>query len=298
MDQTQKPGVVDAVTPSSQPPPWSIHGLYAYRNYLFNTKKLGFNQLQGNSNLYIIGGNNLQISDSLFGGIFLYQLVTHLNISLTPDDSTNQDVHNHSVFAHVLKRVNTNLFIDVLGGYGHNTMAYLTSAPQTDLGNIGFAHGTGYDWFTSLKAVAVRPWRQFNLTGNIGVLYGDVTQNTFTYTFVSPFPSVEIPSIRTNSTLALESAEIGYRLNTNIEPFLNGGLIQVLSYQNTRERGIGLFSIGALPDISSRHGGIQIGGGVTLQYKQFTLRLEQQYYERGDIYCSNQTLASLKIAMG
>lgn len=290
---------LNADTPSNPATLYTLNASYAYRNFKFNSNiPTNFNRSKGHSNLYLVGGNYIPLSSSLSAGLFVFQMDSSMDFQLTQADLTNQTVRNHSLFAHVLKKVQADVFIDLMSGYGKNTVHYATFAPlNSEIGQVGAAKSLGSDWFASIKGIYSHPWRNFVLTGTGGILHGQVNQNHFTYYFISPIPQNEVPELTTQATLLLESAEIAYKLSPAIKPFLTGGLMQVVGYSTSRPLANAI-SLTTLPEITSKENGFQAGIGLSLKYKQCVLRFEQQYYQRGHTYQSNISLASLRIALG
>lgn len=279
--------------------PLSLHASYAYRDYKFRSHlPRNFGRFHGHSHLYLIGGNQFFISNSISAGLFVYKLDSASNFQLTSADETNLTIHNYTVFTHIIKRVKPQFFIDLTGGIGQNNINYATFAPENPIiGQVGVAKSRSLDWFTSIKALYSRPWRHYLLTGGVGLAHGEVHQNDFTYTFISPIPQMKIPKLSSQATLLLESAEISYQVHAHLKPFITGGLIQVLDYGSSRPLASPMLA-GTLPEIVSKENGYQAGVGFSYAYQQFVFRFEQQYYQRGHNYHSNQSIASLKVALG
>jgi len=277
--------------------PYSLHAGYSYRDFKFNATSLpDFVRFKGHSNLYLAGVNSIKIKDSLHVGLFINNVDSTLNISLPLGITINDVVHSDSLFGHVLKRIKPNLFIDWLGGLGQNAINYkILASGNPGILSGGYASSRSTNWYTSIKAIYRHPWKKFLFTGNFGALYSQVNQEQFPFLLNPPQLSTNVAQLSNQSTYLLESAEVIYQFKPNVQPFLTGGLIQVLQYSNNRPI-ISVTTAGS-PDFNLDKSGFEVGAGFSLKYKQYVFRLEQQYYQRGSIYHSNQSMATLKVVI-
>ena len=95
----------------------------------------------------------------------------------------------------------------------------------------------------------------------------------------------------------MENVEVGYNLEKFPlwTVFANTGLVQVLSFTNSRAL-IGVPINGFSPQLNLDKNGFRVGGGLGYTHKQFTVRIEEQYYSAGSTYSSYQTLLGIKYA--
>ena len=212
--------------------------------------------------------------------------------------TTHQTITNNNVTAHLLQEIKPNWYIDVLGNYGQSQLSYLTSvgAAGTEQ-TVSPAKSRGNNWYVNLTGEHVHPWRKFVLKGFLSLLHTENNQSSYNYYFTPSEPSPVAP-ISNQATFVLENAEIAYVDSPHIQPFINGGLLQVLQYSNSRPIVSGVALVGSLPEFTINQNGFRVGGGVSLIYKQVVLRIEQQYDQRGTVYHSNQTIAAITFAMG
>ncbi len=283
-------------------PPFYLQGIYSYRDFKFKSAKFAnYNSFQGHSNFYGLGANNLQIMKGLTGGLFIYRadmsLGSNVLIFPTPLIKTTQSIHNNSLFGHLTKSIMPHLFVDFYGGYGQNKLNYLSlMAPNTPNQQTASATNHSNNWFVSLSTLYNTIFHNFLITGAFSVLHNEIKQNGFTYFFRPNLVSNTIAPLTNKSSYLLENAEIGYKITQTIEPFINGGLIQVVQFSNSRPLISGTL-VSTAPEFNLNQNGFQAGGGVNFALKKVTLRLEQQYVQRANVYHSNLSIVSLKIAM-
>ncbi|KTD11632.1 hypothetical protein Lgra_1090 [Legionella gratiana] len=281
---------------------FNLQGIYSYRDFTFKSVKFAnYNSFQGHSNLYVLGANNLQIMKGLTGGLFIYRADMSLGSSVliapTPLIQTSQSIHNNSLFGHITKSIKRHLFVDFYGGYGQNKLNYLTlMAPHTPNQQVASANNHSNNWFVSLSALYSTIFRNFLFTGAFSVLHNEIKQNGFTYFFRPNLVSNTIAPLTNKSSYLFENAEIGYKLNRTLQPFINGGLIQVVQFSNSRPLITGTL-VSTSPEFNLNQNGFQVGAGINFALKKVTLRLEQQYVQRANVYHSNLSIVSLKIAM-
>lgn len=278
---------------------YSVNGVYAYNDFNFNSTTLtgGFNRYKGHANFYSVGGNNVTLNEYFSAGLFAYWINTSVNSKLwLPGFSfsdTDQSITNNSIYGHVLTHVKPSFFVDVAGGYGQNTGHFRTSVefPGTKT-NYATGNNRGNNWFISGAALYSKQWNKLIINANVGVLHTEVNQRPYNLNFANFIATQFVDRLRTDATFILENAEIGYQATPMIQPFVNGGFLQVANF-NTNQSGVPVEFIGAVPGLNLDKNGYKVGGGVSLSYKQYSLRVEQQYFKRGSIYSSNQTTVSL-----
>ena len=284
--------------------PFSLQALANYNDFKFNSSSAGnYNHFQGHSDLYLIGGHDAKIRENLSGGILVYNVTTRItsNVLLAPASlvTTNQKVTNNNVMAHVLQQIKPNWVIDLLGNYGQSHLAYRTTI-SSETGNapkVSPATSYSNNWYVSITGEHVHPWRQFLFQGFLSLLHSETNQSSYNYYFTPYVPS-PVASINNQATFLLENAEITYTASPHIQPFVNGGLLQVLHYSNSRPIVSSIVLVGTLPEFNINQNGFRVGGGVSLIYKQLILRFEQQYDQRGIVYHSNQTIAAITFTLG
>lgn len=281
--------------------PDTLHALYSYTDFTFNeTDQTITSHFQGHSNFYLVGGNNFPIYKTMLAGIFIYRMDTNLTFTQSALASTKETIHNNTIIGHVLKQVKPSLYFDVLGGYGQNQLSFKT-LNNTEVTNqeLGHAVSSGNSWFVGLKGIYSHSWTDFGLISSLAALHTEVNQNAYNYIlFNSSPPNNFISPLSSKATFILENAELTYKRHATIQPFLNGALIQIVQKPDDRPN-LATLSIGSLPNpnININKNGFAVGGGVSFKYKKLLLRLEQQYYQRGSIYHSNQSVATIRYAI-
>ena len=276
----------------------SLTGIYSYSNFKYDTSTTTMtNSYKGDSNLYLIGSNNLTISKDLYGSLFFYRSNSHVDFSQSTLAITKQKINGNTVMGYLLKQVKSSLYLTLLGGYGQNTLDYVTLATFNTASNpIGYAKGRSNNWFTNLKAFYNHTWGNVNLTANVGALYSQANQNAVNYYSVtSPLP-IMLPSVNTKATFIMEGAELNYTKHSLIQPFVNGSLLQVAQY-STSNPALAVFST-PTQNFNLDQNGFEVGGGISLKYKKAVLRFEQQYIQRGNVYHNNLSIASITVAIG
>lgn len=281
----------------------SLGMLYNYRDFKFNsTKGNNFNRFAGHTNLYLGGVDNVKLPYDFFAGLFYYHVDSDIRsnvlLSPTPQTTTHLDGHNNSLFAHVFKEIKTNFLINAFGGYGHDDLHYdIYVTPFNNLpAQIANANTSSNNWFIGGNGLYVNSWHDFTYAGTIGVLYVNTDVDSYSYLFKPVLQPGLVAAITNKSTFTTEGIELGYKLNTALQPFINGGLLQVVQFSNSRPVVSGTVE-GALPVFNLNQDGYNLGGGINITYKQVTLRLLQEYYKRGHVYHSNQSTVSLKISI-
>lgn len=301
-------GTQNNSNPSNPLGPFSLQALVNYNDFKFNSSSTGnYNRFQGHSDLYLVGGHDDKINESLSGGVLLYNVTTRItsNVLLAPASLviTNQEASNNNVMGHVLYQIKPNWYIDLLGNYGRSHLSYRTlfnaNATAFNAPMVSRPTSHGNNWYASVTGEHIYPWHQFVLKGFLSLLHSEVYQSSYSYYFgSSAFAPNHIASISNQATFLLENAEIAYTVSPSIQPFVNGGLLQVLQYANSRPIVTSVALVGTLPEFNISQNGFRVGGGVSLAYKQVVLRLEQQYEQRGMVYHSNQTIAAITLTLG
>ena len=116
--------------------------------------------------------------------------------------------------------------------------------------------------------------------------------------YQTPFPTQTVEPLSNKSWFLMENVELGYNLEKYPSwiPFVNAGLVQVLSFQNSRPL-VSIAINGISPQLNLDKNGFRLGGGLAYTHKEVTLRLEEQYYNAGNIFRSYQTILGIKYAL-
>ena len=277
--------------------------LYGYTDFNFkSTSGANLNRFNGHSNLYSAGADHLSLSSSIMAGIYYFRIDTALAskyaFSPIPTTSSEQTIKNSTIFGHILKLFTPQIYVDVAGGYGYNQLnTYSTILPSDLNPEPLFAHARNNsdNWFVSVNGIYRKTWQKFLLRANFGVLYSEIDTPHYYYLFPTQGMSQRVERLTSKATLLLENVEVGYFIKPKLMPFINGGLIQVVDFSNSRPI-VSPTSIinGSLPQLNMDKNGFRLGAGVSYTYKNVTMRVEEKYYNAGSTFRSYQTLAALE----
>jgi hypothetical protein len=278
--------------------------LASYTDFKFDSSTAtNFNRFTGHSTLYSTALGNVKLTPNWIAGLALFSVVTSVRsqISVAPGQpaTSEQATHNNTIFAHVLREAKYKIFLDLSGAYGQNKVNSTSwVSPNTKYQQIGQAHNISSNWFVSLMALYSHPWHKFSFNPNIRLLYSQVNSGNYTFEFAPTLGPQTVTALTNKALFLTENIEIDYTLDTkmSIKPFINGGLLQVLYFSNSRPLIAGSI-IGPSPQLDIRTDGYRLGGGVTFQHKRLSLRIEEQYYSSGGNYTSYQTLAGLRYTL-
>lgn len=281
--------------------------LYGYMNFNFNSNTgNNFSNYEGHSNLYSVGADQLKLWPTYTGGIYYFKVNTNLNSQIilepSPLSTASQSINNNTIFAHIMKNINSQFYVDLAGGYGFNSIS-LQSLVFADTKNqgLGFANYDNNNWFTSLNGLYSKTFNNWLFRAGIGGLYSQIDTGSYTFNLQSSFPDQTtqpfsdqtVNPLTTKTTFLFETVEVGYSINSGIMPFINGALIQVVQFSNSRPLVFAQIN-GTLPQLNINQNGFRVGAGVAFTYKQFKLRIEDKYYNAGDVFTSNQGLVGLE----
>lgn len=274
--------------------------LYGYTDFNFNsTSRNNFNKYDGHSNLYSVGGDHISFGDTVMAGLYYFGIDTTVSSKFLFNPgvitSSQQNIRNNTVFVHVLKLFNSEIFADLGGGYGLNKFITTTEIPILPEPVVAQATNNNDNWFLSFNAIYRKPWNKFLFRFNLGALYSQI--DTSTYSFLAPASDTFfiVQPIVNKATLILESGEVGYKVNDRFMPFISGGLIQVVQFSNSRALlNPAVIINGSLPQLNLDRDGFRVGGGFVCNYKNLTLRIEEKYYNAGGTFQSYQTLAAVE----
>lgn len=278
--------------------------LYGYTDFNFDSSSgENFNRYNGHSNLYSAGADHLSLGQTMMAGIYYFGIDTalHSQFLLTPGfvTTSEQTVHNNTIFGHIFKIFTPEIYADVSGGYGFNKFITLTEIASGSTPLIAQATNNNDNWFVGLNGIYRKSWKQFLMRANVGVLFSEINTGRYNYFFPSSATFQVVEPLTNKATLILENIELGYFIKPAVMPFISGGLIQVAQFSNSRPL-VDPASIinGSLPQLNMDKSGFRVGGGIALTYKNATIRVEEKYYNAGGIFESYQTLAALEYQFG
>ncbi len=276
--------------------------LYTYNDFNYDsTAGDNFQRFQGHSNLYGFSGGSLFISERILMGLGFYQVDSTVNtqtlLNPSPLMQNHQSIENNTLYGSLSKVLSEQWLVNATGGYGHNTInSQLLFTPTTSPSVQGFSKNSADNWFGSLSAFYYKAYRQFLFQGNLTYLYSYINTPDFNINYPS-FGTAAIASSKNKSNWLIENAELDFKMNQTITPFVSAGLIQALS-SSASQAPITTAIIGSLPQLSAFKSGYQAGGGVKLSHNRMSLIVQYKYYNSGNIYTSNQTSATLSYSMG
>lgn len=274
-----------------------------YHQFMFDSAKL----LQMNSApvLGLHETTNAAVSDSaqpISNGFFLYKLQpteSQLSLPSNPFVTNASQQPKNSFYGHLFQRLMQHLFIDLAGGYEPTTNFANQFSPNTELYKYGYSDSYSTNWFARASALFTHTWKEFAFNANLGLTHAEANQDPYSMYFAQTMaPPMLGEGVANKVSFLHENAELSYRPNSLFQPFVAGGLLQVVNVNNGSQSLLNL----ALPNSSSLdpndNNGYKFGGGLSLNYKQYVLRLEQQYYQRGNLNRANQSTLSFKVNLG
>ncbi|MCW8409559.1 autotransporter outer membrane beta-barrel domain-containing protein [Legionella sp. PATHC035] len=278
--------------------------LYGYTDFNFDsTSGTNFNRYNGHSNLYSAGADHVSLGQTMMVGVYYFGIDTELSSQflLTPGSVTTseQTIHNHTIFGHLFKIFTPEIYADLGGGYGFNKFITSTEIATEPVPLIAQATNNNNNWFISFNGIYRKIWKKFLLRANAGVLYSQIDTGRYNYFFPATDTFQVIEPLTNKATLILENIELGYYIKPTVMPFLSGGLIQVAQFSNSRSL-INPASVinGSLPQLNMDKSGFRVGGGIAITYKNATIRIEEKYYNASGVFQSYQTLAALEYQFG
>ncbi|KTC78514.1 hypothetical protein Lche_3303 [Legionella cherrii] len=278
--------------------------LYGYTDFNFDsTSGTNFNRYNGHSNLYSAGADHVSLGQTMMVGVYYFGIDTELSSQflLTPGSVTTseQTIHNNTIFGHLFKIFTPEIYADLGGGYGFNKFITLTEIATEPVPLIAQATNNNNNWFISFNGIYRKIWKKFLMRANAGVLYSQIDTGRYNYFFPATDTFQVIEPLTNKATLILENIELGYYIKPTVMPFLSGGLIQVAQFSNSRAL-INPASVinGSLPQLNMDKSGFRVGGGIAITYKNATIRVEEKYYNASGVFQSYQTLAALEYQFG
>ncbi|CEG57202.1 autotransporter outer membrane beta-barrel domain-containing protein [Legionella fallonii] len=270
--------------------------LYSYIDFNFDsTTGPNFNRFQGHSNLYSAGADHIILAPNLFAGLYLFDIETSVDSQTVLGPAglvlSHTNIKNNTIFGHILKAFNQNFYIDSAGAYGQNNISGVTQLTPKPI--LGISSSTNHNWFYSVNGIYRKNWRKVLIKASTGILFNRVKSDTSYMFFQTENTPQMVKPLTNRATYVMENLELGYSLSRTITPFINGGLIQVADFANSRPIVNTVAIIGALPQLQLNQNAYRLGGGISLKLKLVTLRLEQKYYNAGGTFTSNDTLINL-----
>lgn len=259
---------------------------------------LVFNGLSSRSNTD--EGN--ESNQSPANGFFLYKLQqtdSRLSLPSNPFANNEKQSTNSSLYGHLFQRLVQHLFVDFAGGYESNDNSATRFSPDSELYKYSSSVGNTYskNWFASASALFTHTWKEFAFNANLGLTHAEANQDPYNLYFAQTMSPALDSSLQNKVSFLHENAELSYRASSLVQPFVGGGLLQVVNPNNGSQSLVNLVLPGSL-DPSLDSNGYKLGGGLSLNYKQYALRLEQQYFQRGELYRNNQSTLSFKVNLG
>ena len=277
-----------------------------YRDFRFDSAKL----LQMNSapllapHVLFNGTNDkkaVATNQSPANGFFLYKLQptqSHVALPSNPFAVNESNQSNSTFYGHLFQKLVKHIFVDLAGGYEPNTNPALQTSSMSDLYKYNMSNPSySKNWFASASALFTHTWKEFAFNANLGLTHAEANQDPYNLYFAQTLPTEQISSLQSKVSFLHENAELSYKMNSLFQPFVGGGFLQVMNPNNNAQSMMNF----ALPnsfDPNLDTNGYKIGGGLSLNYKQYVLRLEQQYFQRGALYHNNQSTLSFKVNLG
>ena len=302
--QTKEDSQAENVGPEGSWKQLWLSSLGVYTDFKFNsTQGANYNLYKGYSKLASIGGNNIFLFPGLTAGVALFRVETQIGSQLFLNPGiparASQSIRNNTLFGHVLKQFKPNFFMDLSAAYGKNKLNTTSFLNMGGAGEqVGYANTYSTNWFASLMGVYTKTWKRWLMNANGRILYSTVENGRYSFFFQTAFPTQVVEPLSNKSWFLMENVELGYNLEKYPAwiPFVNAGLVQVLSYQNSRPL-VNIAINGITPQLNLDKNGFRLGAGLAYTHKQFTLRLEEQYYNAGSVFTSYQTILGVKYAM-
>lgn len=281
--------------------------IYGYMNFHFNSASDGnYSSYIGHSNLYAAGADRFKIAPNIIAGVYYFKVDTSLNSSIflnpSPLATAYQLVNNNTVFGHVLGNITPAFALDFAGGYGDNRISSVSTVLiNTPNQGIGYSLYNNDNWFLSANAVYTQAWGHYLFRGTVGSLYSEIDTGNYILSLTNSYPTIQtvqltpqlVAPLTTKTTYLIETGELNYTLWPQVTPFVNAALLQVVQFSNSRPL-VATQINGTLPELNINQNGFRVGGGFTFMYKQLKLRVEEKYFNAGNLFTSTQTLVGLE----
>ena len=169
----------------------SLNFLGSYTNFRFTSiSGINYNLYRGYSKLLSIGGGNIKIGQRSIFGLSLFRIQTHVNsdLHLSPGapGKTMQKTNNSTVFVHLLRQYNPNIFLDIAGSYGQNhtsNQSFLMFDNKAT--EYGYGNSSSNNWYVSLAGIYTKPIKKFLFNANARLLYSQINAGSYLLTYQS-----------------------------------------------------------------------------------------------------------------
>lgn len=272
--------------------PPEINAAAVYDVFDFSSSKNGFfSKYNGHTNTETLGGNNFAFK-GFYAGFTATSIQTKIKsksqLSATLSQNNDTSINNALLNLHVMRMVSKNLGVDLLGGYGNSTFKIdsTKSFPTTTIANtVGSGSLEGSNAYIGARLMYSRPFKDFMLRGDLAYVYNNFFQAGYLVAY-NDGTNQSVASLTTRTGLLTENVRIYYRKKPNAQPFVVGGLIQLVNrtYSNPV---INASTSASLPQLVLGRNGFLVGAGLNYAYKQLRLTPYYQYSERGSLFHDN-----------
>jgi hypothetical protein len=271
--------------------------LYNYMDFHFDsTTDINYNRFRGNSNLYSVGVDGIELARSLCAGLYVFRIDTDVSSQSRIAPGTpafvTQSLKNGTLYGHILKIINSKFAVDFSGGYGQTNSRSITTL--TPIIKTGTSTSRNSNFFTGITGSYRKQWKKLSFKANVGALYSQIDSGVSVTVFSAPIGTRMAEPLTNKVTFIHEGIDLKYKLNDRFSPFIEGSLLQVAQYQNSRPI-LSVAVIGAVPQLEMNKNAYKLGAGIAYNQKHYTVKLEQKYYNAGGTFISNLTLLGLDL---
>ena len=281
-----------------------------YRDFKFDSAKLLQMNVAPSLSPYLVfnslgyasnAAGKTEATQSPINGFFLYKLQkTNSPAPVSSDPFTNHENQptTNNFYGHLFQRLVQHFFVDLAAGYESNDTSGTQFSSDPELYKYSNNESNySKNWFASASALFTHTWKEFAFNANLGLTHAEANQDPHNLYFSQTMYPDLISSLQNKVSFLHENAELSYHANSLLQPFVGGGLLQVLNPNKGTESLLD-WSLPGSSNPNFDNNGYKIGGGLSLNYKQYVLRLEQQYFQRGELYRTNQSTLSLRVNLG
>lgn len=244
---------------------------YNYSDFKYN----GQQTTRGHADFYGVGGDK-SFSQNVAAGLYIYRSNVSSFANIT------QEVTTDAFFGHILNQVYPDVFIDLAAGYG-------ASDYNMHIDDLAYSHSLGDTYFGSITGYYYKNYESILVNTNARLLY-NITETDKANLIFTSGDTQSIESTSTKYIFSMENIELTYNSENSIRPFVNAGLVQVLSSSQNNT-----FVPANTPgSLLFDENGYTVGGGLNFNYGNFSGRLEYTYYNANDVFKRQQTMAILK----
>lgn len=154
------------------------------------------------------------------------------------------------------------------------------------------------NWLATVSAMFVHTWKEIAFRSELQYAqapqWSDFakTANAYRYQW-EPAQSYALKPIQ--GSMLAERAEVSYKLNESVEPFVSGAMLQAIQAPgiiSSQTRNISSL----WPRFDANIYGV--GAGLALNFKRYQLRLEEQRYQSASMQAFHQSTVSLHVNFG